>query len=220
MRHTKATVATIVTAAGVVAVFSSATPVSAVPTPESVRVINDAGDPVPVTGGIAVTNSPTVNLGGPVSVSSLPAVTGTVGVTSLPPVTLSDNTVRIDPAANTVRLETSGAMASGDLTRALLNTSLRRGSSYSTGHVDVRTVRAVRMSLSCSTELNAPGCADVEMIIYGDAGGPLYLLDRFTLGAAHGASRVYDLPGTGLWVSIGNAVESVRIDVAIVGRAN
>jgi len=73
-------------AAAVLAGSLQATSAFAAP---DVTVVNSPSHPIPVTGGVAVTN--TVPVTGTVNIGSLPAVTGTVNIGTMPPIAVTAN---------------------------------------------------------------------------------------------------------------------------------
>ena len=78
--------------------------------PTNVRVVNTLAEPVPVTGTVSVSNLPaTQTVSGTVSVSNLPAI----------------QNVSIDPAANTVKVDTSAPLSVRGERTALISDQTR-----------------------------------------------------------------------------------------------
>ena len=145
-----------------------------------VTVVNTSSNPVPVTGSLAITGTPTFSVSGEVQSVSADKTT----------FALQEN----------VRVKTTIP------------------ANHRTSTIDVSGFRSVRVGVTldfCS------GCGAVTVVI----GNP-YPIDTVIIPATNGGdrgfSRVYEVPGEQLTISIGNNVPNEDSDwlVRVFGRAN
>ena len=187
---------------------------SAGPPPPTSQTVNQGAPgtsawPVSATGTINVGNLPaTQPVSGTVNVGNLPAtqhVSGTVLVGNLPA------TQQVAGYSTNVISEGVGFRPAGNV--------------IDTGLVDTTAYRALRLYVSCvPTSIN--DCTNVQVKVSATPAAPSpfaasYTLDQFTLSDYATTTRIEDIPGPAVDVTITNgAANGVTLGYAVVGRTN
>ena len=181
------------------------------PTPQTVNQGTPGSSPWPVsaTGTVNVGNLPaTQPVSGTINVGNLPAtqpVSGTVNVGNLP------NSEVFTGYSSDVIGEGVGFRPAGNV--------------IDTGPVDTTVYRALRIYVSCvPTSIN--DCTNVQVKVTATPAAPSpfaasYTLDQFTLSDNATTTRIEDVPGPAVDVTITNgASNGVTLGYSVVGRTN
>ena len=179
--------------------------------------------------------SQTVNQGTPGSSPWPVSATGTVNVGNLPATQPVSGTINVGnlPATQPV----SGTVTVGNLPNSQVFTGysldvIGEGAGYrpagnviDTGPVDTTVYRALRIYVSCvPTSIN--DCTSVTVKVNATPAAPSpfaasYTLDPFTLSDNATTTRIEDIPGPAVDVTITNgAANGVTLGYAVVGRTN
>jgi hypothetical protein len=164
-----------------------------------VEVTNTTANPVPVTGGVAITNSPTVD--------ARQSGQWNVGISGTP-------TVQLDPAANIVRVARAKSYQRAEETIWTGQAS----DAWTTNGTDLFD------KISVCVAHSAPNAIQVNVfsLVVDSAGGSSFFFtrDRFVIGSPDTVCKLYDLLGGSTQVQVLNTGNNNTgmTRVGIVGR--
>lgn len=151
----------------------------------NVTVTNTTSNPVPVSGGVAVTSMPGVQIDP------------------------SSNTVKLDPNANTVRLAQNSAVNVATSTIANVETF------NWTGQPSVFSFQWTERLSKARLCVAHTGANQVVIGVNSVIGNTEFTIDQFSIVSPNTVCRIYDVPGSYLYVTAhntgGNAAGLVRI---------
>jgi len=172
----------------------------------TVTVDNTPANPVPVTGGVAITNAPTVD--------ARQSGTWNVGITGTPTVQLDStaNTVKIDPTANIVKFDRLKSFQRAEQ----VDWTGQGSAAWTTNGTDAFE----KISVCVAHTGPNPIQVNVFSLVIGADNAFFFTRDAFIIGSPNTVCKLYDLARSSFQVQLANTGNNTTglARVGIVGR--